>query len=163
MFLIGYTKGDYHGIHTKLLALSPNGMLVIAFSCVVGTLIGYSGWLCRGKISATSFTLVGVVNKFLTVLLNVMVCACACVCVCVSIDQTESADANPTQDGADNVLLLRLTLTYLNCIHCLHVCLLPTRCGRSTRPPQASLPSVCASSPALSTNRWVVIQSAPLL
>jgi hypothetical protein len=33
----------------------------------------YTGWLCRGMVSATTYTLVGVVNKFLTVLLNVMV------------------------------------------------------------------------------------------
>lgn len=33
----------------------------------------YTGWLCRGMVSATSFTLVGVVNKFLTVLLNVFI------------------------------------------------------------------------------------------
>lgn len=33
----------------------------------------YTGWLCRGMVSATTFTLVGVVNKFLTVLLNVIV------------------------------------------------------------------------------------------
>jgi solute carrier family 35 len=33
----------------------------------------YSGWLCRGMVSATTYTLVGVVNKFLTVLLNVIV------------------------------------------------------------------------------------------
>ena len=33
--------------------------------------IRYTGWLCRGMVSATSYTLVGVVNKFLTVLLNV--------------------------------------------------------------------------------------------
>lgn len=32
----------------------------------------YTGWLCRGMVSATSYTLVGVVNKFLTVLLNVV-------------------------------------------------------------------------------------------
>lgn len=30
-------------------------------------------WLCRGMVSATTFTLVGVVNKFLTVLLNVVI------------------------------------------------------------------------------------------
>ena len=30
-------------------------------------------WLCRGMTSATTFTLVGVVNKFLTVLLNVLI------------------------------------------------------------------------------------------
>ena len=50
-----------------------NGLLIILFSCVTGTLIGYTGWLCRGMVSATSYTLVGVVNKFLTVLLNVMI------------------------------------------------------------------------------------------
>lgn len=29
--------------------------------------------MCRGMVSATSYTLVGVVNKFLTVLLNVII------------------------------------------------------------------------------------------
>lgn len=33
----------------------------------------YTGWLCRGMVSATTYTLVGVVNKFLTVLLNVLI------------------------------------------------------------------------------------------
>jgi hypothetical protein len=33
----------------------------------------YTGWLCRSMVSATTYTLVGVVNKFLTVLLNVLV------------------------------------------------------------------------------------------
>jgi GDP-mannose transporter len=45
----------------------------LALSCIVGTAISYCGWWCRGQISATSFTLVGVVNKVLTVLLNVFV------------------------------------------------------------------------------------------
>jgi hypothetical protein len=36
-----------------------------------GTLIGYTSWSCRSLMSATSFTLVGVINKFLTILLNV--------------------------------------------------------------------------------------------
>ena len=49
----------------------PGGLL--PFSCIVGTLIGYTGWLCRGMVSATTYTLVGVVNKFLTVLLNVFI------------------------------------------------------------------------------------------
>jgi GDP-mannose transporter len=50
----------------------------------------YTGWLCRGMVSATSFTLVGVVNKFLTVLLNVIVwdkhstpSGIAAVCLCL--------------------------------------------------------------------------------
>ena len=36
-------------------------------------LLRYTGWLCRGMVSATTYTLVGVVNKFFTVLLNVAV------------------------------------------------------------------------------------------
>lgn len=40
---------------------------------VVGTLIGYSGWWCRSVVSATSFTLIGVVNKCLTILMNVLI------------------------------------------------------------------------------------------
>jgi drug/metabolite transporter (DMT)-like permease len=51
--------------------LPSNGVMVLLFSCVAGTLIGYSGWLCREMVSATTYTLVGVVNKFLTILLNV--------------------------------------------------------------------------------------------
>ena len=42
----------------------------LVFSSVIGTCIGYSGWWCRTKISATSFTVVGVVNKLSTVLIN---------------------------------------------------------------------------------------------
>lgn len=33
----------------------------------------YTSWLCRSMVSATTFTLVGVVNKLLTVLLNVAI------------------------------------------------------------------------------------------
>ena len=35
------------------------------------TLIGYAGWLCRGLVSATSYTLIGVANKLGTVLLAI--------------------------------------------------------------------------------------------
>jgi GDP-mannose transporter len=72
MFLLGYLNGDYEGIQTKMADIPPNGMMVLLFSCVAGTMIGYTGWLCRGMVSATTYTLVGVVNKFLTVLLNVL-------------------------------------------------------------------------------------------
>jgi GDP-mannose transporter len=90
MFLIGYYNGDYVDLTSKLAALPSSGLAVIGFSCVTGTLIGYTGWLCRGMVSATSFTLVGVVNKFLTVLLNVAVwdkhsspAGLAAVCCCI--------------------------------------------------------------------------------
>ena len=46
--------------------------LVVVGSCVAGTLIGWAGWQCRNLVSATSYTLIGVVNKLLTVVLSVL-------------------------------------------------------------------------------------------
>lgn len=72
MFVLGWVMGDYEGLSVKLSELPSNGVMILLFSCVAGTLIGYSGWLCREMVSATTYTLVGVVNKFLTILLNVV-------------------------------------------------------------------------------------------
>jgi len=47
----------------------PVGMLLV-MGCVVGTGIGYSGWWCRSKVSATSYTLIGIMNKCLTIIVN---------------------------------------------------------------------------------------------
>ena len=52
---------------------SVSGSLLL-LGCIVGTGIGYTGWWCRDKVSATSFTLIGVINKCLTVLLNLCFC-----------------------------------------------------------------------------------------
>ncbi|KNC86516.1 hypothetical protein SARC_01346 [Sphaeroforma arctica JP610] len=49
------------------------GWVVLVASGVVGAGIGYSGWNCRHKVSATSFTIIGVINKFLTVMLNIII------------------------------------------------------------------------------------------
>ena len=46
---------------------------LIILGCLIGTGIGYSGWWCRGKVSATSFTLIGVLNKCMTVLVNMFI------------------------------------------------------------------------------------------
>lgn len=53
--------------------LPPASVALLIVGSVVGTLIGYSGWWCRGLVSATSFTLIGVVNKCLTILMNVLI------------------------------------------------------------------------------------------
>ena len=73
MFLLGYLGGDYDNIAEKLVSVSSAGLGVLLFSCLVGTFIGYTSWLCRGMVSATTFSLVGVINKFLTVLMNVFI------------------------------------------------------------------------------------------
>ena len=71
MFLLGFVAGDYSGLSDKMAKISQTGWAVLLFSCLVGTFIGYTSWLCRGMVSATTFSLVGVINKFITVLLNV--------------------------------------------------------------------------------------------
>jgi hypothetical protein len=40
MFCIGYFNGDYVGIEEKLMEVPANGVMLIIFSCVAGTLIG---------------------------------------------------------------------------------------------------------------------------
>lgn len=47
------------------------GLLLLG--CAVGTGIGYSSWWCRDQVSATSFTIIGVMNKCLTVFLNLCI------------------------------------------------------------------------------------------
>ncbi|CAL4998289.1 unnamed protein product [Urochloa decumbens] len=45
----------------------------VSLSCVFGLLISFFGFAARKAISATAFTVTGVVNKFLTVAINVMI------------------------------------------------------------------------------------------
>ena len=55
-------------------AHSPNRLMVnlVAWSgLTAGIAIGYSGWMCRDMVSATTYTLVGVINKLLSVMVSV--------------------------------------------------------------------------------------------
>jgi len=54
-------------------SISAIAYVLLFLGCVAGTGIGYSSWWCRGMVSATSFTLIGVMNKCLTILLNILV------------------------------------------------------------------------------------------
>jgi drug/metabolite transporter (DMT)-like permease len=53
--------------------IPPASIPLLIAGCLVGTGIGYSGWWCRGVVSATSFTLIGVMNKCLTILINLLI------------------------------------------------------------------------------------------
>jgi len=58
----------------ELISVMPNeATALLILGCIVGTGIGYSGWWCRKQVSATSFTLIGVINKCITVLVNLMI------------------------------------------------------------------------------------------
>jgi hypothetical protein len=54
-------------------AASPGALTALAASCVLSAGIGFSSWWCRSLTSATTFTVVGTVNKVLTVLVNIAV------------------------------------------------------------------------------------------
>lgn len=45
---------------------------ILLISCIAGTGISYAGWFCRDQLSATSYTIVGLMNKFIAILLNII-------------------------------------------------------------------------------------------
>ncbi|KAL7526818.1 hypothetical protein ACHAXR_002063, partial [Thalassiosira sp. AJA248-18] len=70
--------------------LPPAGIALLFLGCIVGTGIGYTGWWCRSKVSAASYTLIGVMNKCLTVLVNLIIWdqhappeGLVCLCLCL--------------------------------------------------------------------------------
>merc|ERR1712167_559333 len=73
MLAIAIISGEFTQLPTASGDLSLPGYLWLVSSIIVGTGISWAGWNCREKISATSYTLVGVVCKFITVFLNLVV------------------------------------------------------------------------------------------
>ncbi|KAK2967756.1 hypothetical protein RJ640_029652 [Escallonia rubra] len=70
--------GEYSDVFTAVGSNSENLFDLVAFSavslsCVFGLLISFFGFAARKAISATAFTVTGVVNKFLTVAINVLI------------------------------------------------------------------------------------------
>jgi hypothetical protein len=53
--------------------LSLDVVLPVALSCLFGLSISFFGFSCRGAISATGFTVLGIVNKLLTVVINLLI------------------------------------------------------------------------------------------
>ncbi|KAJ1456048.1 hypothetical protein M885DRAFT_518452 [Pelagophyceae sp. CCMP2097] len=68
---VAAARGELDDLPQQLKGLSAGGATVFFLSCLVATLIGYSGWVCRSLVSATAYTLIGVANKLGTVLLAV--------------------------------------------------------------------------------------------
>ncbi|KAE8678772.1 GDP-mannose transporter GONST4 [Hibiscus syriacus] len=53
--------------------LEPVAFTAVSLSCLFGFLISFFGFAARKAVSATAFTVTGVVNKFLTVVINVLI------------------------------------------------------------------------------------------
>lgn len=70
--------GEYVDVFAAVGSRSKNwfefdAFFAVSLSCVFGLLISFFGFAARKAISATAFTVTGVVNKFLTVLINVLI------------------------------------------------------------------------------------------
>lgn len=82
MLGFAYMGGEYSSLYSHLDSrahdgdgplLPPAGIALLLLVCVVGTGIGYTSWWCRNKVSAASNTLIGVMNKCVTVLVNLII------------------------------------------------------------------------------------------
>eukprot|EP00339_Tiarina_fusa_P022649 CAMPEP_0117024860 /NCGR_PEP_ID=MMETSP0472-20121206/18421_1 /TAXON_ID=693140 ORGANISM="Tiarina fusus, Strain LIS" /NCGR_SAMPLE_ID=MMETSP0472 /ASSEMBLY_ACC=CAM_ASM_000603 /LENGTH=353 /DNA_ID=CAMNT_0004731413 /DNA_START=69 /DNA_END=1130 /DNA_ORIENTATION=+ len=78
MLMLATVGNEYSRFYESLWVHSeyripPASIPFLIVGSLVGTGIGYSGWWCRTVVSATSFTLIGVMNKCLTILLNTMI------------------------------------------------------------------------------------------
>ena len=58
------------GERVEIHDIKPRAWMWWVLSCVVGTLISFSGFWCQRVVSATCYTVLGVTNKILAVLLN---------------------------------------------------------------------------------------------
>ena len=52
--------------------LSPSGTRWLLLSCLIGVGISYTGWRLKDLVTATTFTLVGVLNKMATIALSAL-------------------------------------------------------------------------------------------
>lgn len=73
-----FITGEYAEVYDALSLsggdwFNSTAFLAVSLSCVFGLLISFFGFAARKAVSATAFTVTGVVNKFLTVVINVTI------------------------------------------------------------------------------------------
>jgi len=72
LFGLSYSRSEFDDFGLAVAEINPSQWIVLMAGCVTGTLIGWTGWNARSLVSATTYTLIGVANKFFTVLLSVV-------------------------------------------------------------------------------------------
>ncbi|KAI3716868.1 hypothetical protein L1987_68075 [Smallanthus sonchifolius] len=73
LLVMGELKKIKHEIRDESDWYSFEVILPVGLSCLFGLAISFFGFSCRRAISATGFTVLGIVNKLLTVVINLMV------------------------------------------------------------------------------------------
>ncbi|XP_065010559.1 GDP-mannose transporter GONST3-like isoform X2 [Musa acuminata AAA Group] len=73
LLIMGELKKIKHDISDESNWYSFSVVLPVAVSCLFGLAISFFGFSCRRAISATGFTVLGIVNKLLTVVINLVI------------------------------------------------------------------------------------------
>lgn len=73
MLIMGELEKIKHEISDESDWYSFGVVLPVALSCLFGLSISFFGFSCRRAISATGFTVLGIVNKLLTVVINLVI------------------------------------------------------------------------------------------
>ncbi|KAL3366811.1 hypothetical protein AABB24_011489 [Solanum stoloniferum] len=73
LLIMGELKKIKHEIEDESDWHSFQVVLPVALSCLFGLAISFFGFSCRRAISATGFTVLGIVNKLLTVVINLVI------------------------------------------------------------------------------------------
>ncbi|XP_076944961.1 GDP-mannose transporter GONST3-like [Bidens hawaiensis] len=73
LLIMGELKKIEHEIRDESDWHSFEVILPVGLSCLFGLAISFFGFSCRRAISATGFTVLGIVNKLLTVVINLMI------------------------------------------------------------------------------------------
>ncbi|URE36150.1 Triose-phosphate Transporter family [Musa troglodytarum] len=73
LLVMGELKKMKHDISDESNWYSFSVVLPVALSCLFGLAISFFGFSCRRAISATGFTVLGIVNKLLTVVINLVI------------------------------------------------------------------------------------------
>lgn len=73
LLIMGELKKIQHEMSDESDWYSFSVVLPVALSCVFGVAISFFGFSCRRAISATGFTVLGIVNKLLTVVINLVI------------------------------------------------------------------------------------------
>lgn len=73
LVIMGEVKKMKNEIFDESEWYSMSSVLPVALSCLFGLAISFFGFSCRRAISATGFTVLGVVNKLLTVAINLFI------------------------------------------------------------------------------------------
>ena len=69
---VGIATGEYAGDLAASIAplYTTKPLLALLASCILGVAISWAGFNCRNLLSATQYTLLGVMNKILTIVAN---------------------------------------------------------------------------------------------